>query len=88
MMFYDKDGNRMPDSPADIVQLEQPPLIRELRVVSSHSRPLVGFAPTGATTGTNLTLRICRGSSLHKVVVVNMAGRARVEHRHSRSCMG
>lgn len=87
VMFYDADGNREPDDPTDIMRLERPPADPQLRVLSSSGRPLVGFTPSGATTGSNLTVRICRGNILRRTVVVNMAGRARVEPTAPLPCM-
>ncbi|WP_166636796.1 GspH/FimT family pseudopilin [Cognatilysobacter terrigena] len=45
---------------------------------SSTARPLVRFLPNGAASGTNTTIEIC-SEGIHRAVIVNNAGRARVD---------
>ena len=78
VLFLDRDGNRRPDGPDDIVRADIAPVTRHLRLVSSTGRRQVRYLSDGRSAGSNLTISICnaRGELLGSVVV-NNAGRAR-----------
>lgn len=77
MVFIDRDGNRQPDAPADILRVERPPLDAHMRMASGQGRPLVRYLPDGRSAGSNLTVRICREGALLGSVIVNNVGRVR-----------
>lgn len=79
LMFFDKDGNRRPDSPADILREENAHLHPSLRVVTSAGRHTLRYLPDGRSTGSNLRLRVCRGDRLMGAVVISNTGRIRSE---------
>jgi len=80
LLFLDRDGNRRPDQPNDIVSADNTPLSRHLRLTSSTGRSQVRYLSDGRSAGTNLTISICnRSGKLLSSVVVNNAGRARSE---------
>jgi type IV fimbrial biogenesis protein FimT len=78
VLFLDRDGNRRPDKPDDIVRADVAPVTRHLRLGSSTGRQQVRYLSDGRSAGSNLTISICnaRGQLLGSVVV-NNAGRAR-----------
>jgi len=79
MMFYDPDGNRQPDLPDEILRMEHAPRDAGLRIVSTSGRPRATFLANGSAAGSNLTIRLCQGSTTRAAVIVNRSGRARVE---------
>ncbi len=84
LLFLDRDGNRRPDRPEDIVSTDNTPLSRHLKLTSSTGRKQVRYLPDGRSTGSNLTISICnRKGELLGTVVVNNAGRARSTHPSS-----
>lgn len=89
LMFTDKDGNRRPDLPTDILRDERAPIHESLRIVSSSGRPQLRYQPSGYSYGSNITIRVCRGERLLGTVVVNNTGRVRsVRSPGARPCMG
>ena len=80
ILFADEDGNRKPDSPDDILRVDQDPTSRHLRVVSTRGRQQLRYQPDGRSAGTNLTISICNHrSEVLARVIVNNAGRPRSE---------
>jgi len=78
LLFLDRDGNRRPDGPGDIVRADIAPVSRHLRVSSSAGRQQIRYLPDGRSAGSNVTLSICNAEGqLLASVVVNNAGRAR-----------
>jgi len=77
MAFTDRDGNRQPDTAADILRVERPSLDGAMRIVSGPARPSVRYLPDGRSAGSNLTVRICRNAELLGSVIVNNVGRVR-----------
>ncbi len=77
LMFLDKDGNRRPDLPTDILRDERAPIHGSLRIVSSAGRSQLRYQPTGYSYGSNITVRICREDRLLGTVIVNNTGRVR-----------
>jgi len=79
LMFFDKDGNRKPDLPQDVLRDENAPIHPTLRIVSSAGRPQLRYQPDGRSGGSNITIRICREDRVLGKVIVNNFGRARTE---------
>ncbi len=90
LLFLDRDGNRQPDTPGDIVRQDIPPASHHLRVVSSAGRRQVRYLPDGRSAGSNLTFSLCNAKGqLLAAVIVNNAGRARSERpKRPRACPG
>ncbi len=79
LMFFDGDGNRQPDLREDILRDENAPIHPSLRILSSVGRSQLRYLPDGRSSGTNLTVRLCREDKLLGRVIVNNAGRIRSE---------
>ena len=77
LMFYDRDGNRQPDEPNDVLRDEQAPRYPGLRLVSSPGRTELRYLASGHASGSNLSVRFCQDGELVASVIVNNAGRAR-----------
>ncbi len=80
MLFLDRDDNRRPDSSDDLLRVDLEPRSRHLRLPGTRGRPYLRYLPDGRSAGTNLTINICnRQGQRLGAVIVNNAGRARVE---------
>lgn len=79
LMFFDKDGNRQPDVREDILRDENAPIHPSLRILSSAGRPQLRYLPDGRSSGSNITVRLCREDELLAQIIVNNAGRVRSE---------
>ncbi|RZA29687.1 MAG: pilus assembly protein [Lysobacteraceae bacterium] len=89
LMFFDADGNRQPDALADILRDEGAPIHPSLRILSSRGRPQLRYLPDGRSSGSNLSVRLCRQDKLLGQVIVNNVGRIRSETASgSRPCAG
>jgi len=81
LLFLDRDGNRQPDHPDDIVLADNLSTSRHLKLTSTAGRRQVRYLPDGRSAGTNLTISICNmKDELLTAVVVNNTGRARSAH--------
>jgi type IV fimbrial biogenesis protein FimT len=89
LMFLDKDGNRRPDDPRDILRDERAPIHPSLRIVSSSGRPQFRYLPDGRSGGSNLTVELCQDGALLGSVIVSMSGRVRSKRpTRAESCKG
>ena len=77
LTFRDPDGNRQPDESIDIYRNDPAPRNPSLRIRSTAGRREMRYLPTGYSSGSNLTLRVCYDGVVSGLVVVNNAGRAR-----------
>lgn len=78
LLFLDRDGNRRPDGPDDIVRTDIAPISSRLRLYSTAGRQQIRYLADGRSAGSNLTLSICdQGGRVLASVIVNNAGRAR-----------
>lgn len=77
LTFRDPDGNRQPDDVIDIYRNDAAPDNPRLRILSTSGRSQVRYLPTGYSSGSNLTLRVCYDGKVSGVVVINNAGRIR-----------
>ncbi|MCG8276169.1 GspH/FimT family pseudopilin [Stenotrophomonas sp. NLF4-10] len=78
LLFLDRDGNRQPDHPNDIVLVDNAPISSHMKLTSTAGRKHVRYLPDGRSPGTNLTISICnKKGELLTAVVVNNTGRAR-----------
>ncbi|WP_280518415.1 GspH/FimT family pseudopilin [Pseudoxanthomonas spadix] len=77
LTFRDPDGNNQPDGAIDIYRNEQAPSSAQLRILSTTGRRQLRYLPSGYSSGSNLTVRICYDGEISGLVVVNNAGRVR-----------
>ncbi len=77
LTFRDPDGNRQPDEAIDIYRNDPAPRTPMLRIQSTAGRRHLRYLPTGYSSGSNLTLRVCYDGVVSGLVVVNNAGRVR-----------
>lgn len=77
LTFRDPDGNREPDDLIDIYRNDAAPGNPRLRILSTSGRSQVRYLPTGYSSGSNLTLRVCYDGKVSGLVVINNAGRIR-----------
>lgn len=77
IIFIDRDNDRRPDRPEDVLRVVQP---EDRLLMHSAGRTRVRFQPMGGAFGTNLTIRVCdpAGQARPRAVVVSNPGRARV----------
>lgn len=75
MVFADANGNRAPDTAADLLRVTDPPSGSALAL--GATRPFIRYQRDGRSAGTNLTVRVCSRDSLKGEVVVNNLGRVR-----------
>ncbi|PJK01659.1 pilus assembly protein [Lysobacteraceae bacterium NML03-0222] len=80
MVFVDTDGNDQPEHEADIIAIRQGGQ-DSLTIRSNHGRPRLRYLPSGASHGSNLTVNVCLAGRLRAQVVVNNAGRSRIDRR-------
>lgn len=90
LLFLDRDGDRMPDQPEDILRSEGGPSAPHLRLIGTRGRNAARYLPDGRSSGSNLTVSICnQGGELLAQVIVNNAGRVRSQRpRAPRPCPG
>lgn len=77
LTFRDPDGNRQPDEAIDIYRNDPAPRNPMLRIQSTAGRRQLRYLPSGYSSGSNLTLRVCYDGVVSGLVVVNNAGRVR-----------
>lgn len=77
LTFRDPDGNRQPDEAIDLYRNDPAPRSPRLRILSTAGRRQLRYLPTGYSSGSNLTLRVCYDGRVSGLVVVNNAGRVR-----------
>jgi type IV fimbrial biogenesis protein FimT len=87
LSFRDPDGNRQPDEVIDLYRNDPAPRNPRLRIFSTAGRRQLRYLPTGYSSGSNLTLRVCYDGEVSGLVVVNNAGRVRTARpRESEPC--
>ncbi|MFT3669118.1 MAG: Tfp pilus assembly protein FimT/FimU [Pseudoxanthomonas sp.] len=77
LTFRDPDGNRQPDEAIDIYRNDPAPRNPLLRIQSTAGRRQLRYLPSGYSSGSNLTLRVCYDGVVSGLAVVNNAGRVR-----------
>lgn len=77
IVFRDPDRNGAPDGPGDVLRVGSG---MENLLIDSAGRTRVRYIPTGAASGTNLTIKLCDTlmPDLARAVVVSNPGRPRV----------
>ena len=78
IVFLDATRSGQPASPGDLLEVVGE-LDSGIAATSTSGRSLVRFQPGGWSPGFNLTVRVCAANLLKRRVIVNNAGRSRVE---------
>lgn len=83
IVFVDRDGNRVPDTAADVLRNEDAPAREQAtrRIVSS--RPSLRYQPDGRSANSNLTVHVCDVDKVSGQVIVNNLGRVRTSYRNA-----
>lgn len=81
LAFTDRNRNGVVDG-SDRVFLHEA-ATSGVTIISGSSRPRVRFAANGMNRGSNLTIRICIDGVVQSAVVLNNAGRGRIEQQRS-----
>ena len=77
IVFADPDGNRRPDTVAELLRVSDAPSGAGGRLRLGATRHFVRYQRDGRSAGTNLTVRVCSGEALAGEVIVNNLGRVR-----------
>ena len=77
LAFRDPDGNNQPDETIDIYRHDPAPRNPRLQIQSTAGRRQLRYLPSGYSSGSNLTLRVCYDGVVSGLVVVNNSGRVR-----------
>lgn len=86
LVFVDRNGDLQRGEDEPIISQESADLPAGWQLLSSAYRPRVRYQPSGLSHGSNMTLRLCDGSRLHSSIVVNNAGRPRLDRQPKGSC--
>jgi len=86
LVFIDPDGNRQPDAASDILRVSDAPASDQLDLPSTRS--FLRYQADGRSAHSNLTVRVCAGSTLRGKVVVNNLGRVRSERPRRETACG
>ncbi len=79
LTFIDRNGNRRLDSNERVLVETGQTLPDKIRIYSGPSRPAVRYAPNGMSIGSNLTIRVCLHGEARTAIILNNAGRPRIE---------
>lgn len=85
--FRDTNGDRQRGATEEL-RLHTGPLPRDVHVFGTAGRRQVRFQRTGWSAGSNATLTVCFRHELAGRVVINNAGRVRVERTERLPCRG
>lgn len=77
IVFADTDGNRRPDSPHDLLRVNDAPSGAPGSIRLASTRQFVRYQRDGRSAGTNLTINVCDRQVLAGQVIVNNLGRVR-----------
>jgi len=77
IVFTDSDGNRQPDTDADLIRVANAPSGAPASIRLASTRSFVRYQRDGRSAGTNLTINVCHEEILAGQVVVNNLGRVR-----------
>ena len=86
LVFVDSNGNLQRDNNETVLSVDAADLPSGWRLVSSAYRPRVRYRPNGMAPGSNLSIRLCKGSAPYSAIVMNNAGRPRIDRQPSGGC--
>lgn len=86
LVFIDRNGNLQRDAEEPLLSKESADLPQGWRLISSVYRPRVRYQPNGMSAGSNLSIRLCQGSLPYSAIVMNNAGRPRLDREPSGGC--
>ncbi|MGQ0799137.1 MAG: GspH/FimT family pseudopilin [Pseudomarimonas sp.] len=79
IVFVDNNNNRALDISDRVVVLAAQTMPSSTHMYSGTFRPMIRYAPNGMSQGSNVTVRLCLGGLAQTAIVVNNAGRPRIE---------
>lgn len=80
MVFVDRGDRHGPTTVQDVLRVELAPTSKHLVVRSSAGRSYLRYLPDGRSSGSNLTIQVCKNNRMRlAAVIVNNAGRPRTE---------
>ncbi len=79
LVFVDGNNDRRLDAGEQILGTRQAPRTAGLQLRSSDGRPALRYLPSGFSYGSNATITACLDGQAYGALVVNNAGRVRVE---------
>ena len=79
LVFRDRDGNRQPDTPGDVMRATDAPAGGTERLSLTATRPYLRYQANGMAAHSNLSVNACARGLLRGKVVVNRLGRVRSE---------
>ena len=77
LVFLDRDLDRRPNDPADILRLRDPPGTSPALVAMASNRPYVRYQNDGRAAHANQTLQACARGRLMGTLTINNVGRVR-----------
>ena len=77
IVFTDSDGDRQPNTDADLVRVTEAPAGTPSTIRLAATRRFIRYQRNGLSAGTNLTVNVCHKDRLAGQVVVNNGGRTR-----------
>ena len=86
LVFVDQNGNFQRDDNETVLSVDVADLPSGWRLVSSAYRPRVRYRPNGMAQGGNLSIRLCQGSAPYSAIVMNNAGRPRIDREPKGGC--
>lgn len=87
IVFHDPNRNRMHD-PDEEILLANDPMGPGVKVVSSRFRRKISYLPSGLSSGTNLTIRLCHDTESvpSQAIIVSNTGRLRIKKDLENDC--
>ncbi|MBS0226340.1 MAG: GspH/FimT family pseudopilin [Proteobacteria bacterium] len=79
LVFVDGDNNRRLDASEQVLATRQSPRTPGLQLRSTVGRASLRYLPSGFSYGSNATITACLDGRVYAALVVNNAGRTRVE---------
>ena len=88
LVFVDNDRDRRLGAGEQVLSTHQAERTPELQLHSSIGRDILRYLPSGFSYGSNATITACLDGKVHATLVINNAGRVRVERatRSARPC--
>ena len=79
LVFVDSDNNRRLDPDEQVISTRQATRTASLQLRSGDGRPVLRYLPSGFSYGSNATITACLDGQTYSALVINNAGRVRVE---------
>lgn len=79
LVFVDDDRDRHLNGNEQLLSVHQATRVRNLEIRSTSGRTTLRYLPSGFSSGSNATVSSCLDGRLHAALIINNAGRVRVE---------